>query len=181
VSVYCLRNETMGCDCPSNSGTNWQNNIGSPLAVSTGGEYLMKGQTPRPRLHQRALRSFVLVDATLILAISEVPANSRHSDNASQLSTRPAWSGLQYSMQSMHEALSSLKSTGALSAAQTTYIQALEPQLADQYNRNSTTRPKPPGFFRIVRRVAPTMWHWRTLGRSWGDFRHPDSVCSIKE
>jgi len=43
-------------------------------------------------------------------------------------------------MESMHEALSSLKATGALSTAQTAYIQALEAQLADRYNRNSATR-----------------------------------------
>jgi len=34
----------------------------------------MKGQTPQPRLHERALRSFVLVNATLILAMSGVLA-----------------------------------------------------------------------------------------------------------
>jgi hypothetical protein len=105
----------------------------------------MKGQTPQPRLHQRAHRSFVLVNATLMLAMSGVPENSRHSHNTSQAaSTRPAWCELQHSMGSMHEALSPLRSTGALS--QTAYIQALEAQLADRYNRNSTTRPEPPAF-----------------------------------
>jgi hypothetical protein len=147
LSVYCHRTEAMRCDWPSVSGTNWQNNIGSPLAVPTGGGYRMKGQTPQPRLHQRAHRSCVLVNATWMLAISGVSAYSQHAHNASQAaSARPAWSELQHSMRSMHEALSSLKSTGALSAAQTATIPTLEAQLADRYNRNSTTRPEPPAF-----------------------------------
>jgi hypothetical protein len=133
-----------------------------------GRRYLVKGQTAQPRLHQRAHRSFVPVNATWMLAMSGVPAYSEHSHNASQAaSTRPAWSELQRSMGSMHEALSSLKSTGALSAAQTAYIQALEAQLADR-TTGTLRRGRASCFLWMVRRVARTMWHWRTLGRPCG-------------
>jgi uncharacterized protein (DUF305 family) len=61
----------------------------------------------------RHRRCFVLVNATLILAMIGVPAYPQHSHNASQPAwSSPAWSELQHSMESMHEALSSLKSTG---------------------------------------------------------------------
>jgi len=65
----------------------------------------------QPRLHQRAFVE--LITATLILAMTGVPAYPQHSHNAGQpASGGPAWSELQHSMESMHEALSSLKSTG---------------------------------------------------------------------
>ena len=61
--------------------------------------------------HLRALAE--LITATLILAMTGVPAYPQHSRNAAQpASDDPAWSELQRSMESMHEALSSLKSTG---------------------------------------------------------------------
>ena len=61
----------------------------------------------------RHWRCFVLVNATLILGMTGVPAYPQHLHNASQpASSGPAWSELQHSMKSMHEALSSLKSTG---------------------------------------------------------------------
>ncbi len=61
----------------------------------------------------RHWRCFVLFNATLILPMTEVPAYLQHSHNASQpASGGPAWSELQHSMELMHEALSSLKSTG---------------------------------------------------------------------
>jgi len=61
----------------------------------------------------RHWRCFVLVNATLILTMTGMPAYPQHSHNASQpASGGPAWSELEHSMDSMHEALSSLKSTG---------------------------------------------------------------------
>jgi uncharacterized protein (DUF305 family) len=58
-------------------------------------------------------RSFVLIIATLIVPIMGGPAYSQHSHHASQpVSTDPAWAELQQSMQSMHEAMSSLESAG---------------------------------------------------------------------
>jgi hypothetical protein len=58
-------------------------------------------------------RCFVLVNATLILAMTGVPAYPQHSHDASQPALGGvAWSELQHSMGSMHEAMSSLKSTG---------------------------------------------------------------------
>jgi uncharacterized protein (DUF305 family) len=56
---------------------------------------------------------FVLVNVTLILAMTGVPAHPQQSHNASQpISSGPAWSELQHSMEWMHEAQLSLKSTG---------------------------------------------------------------------
>jgi hypothetical protein len=158
------------------------NNIGSPLAVPTGGGYLVKGQTAQPRLHQRAHRSFVLVNATWMLAMSGVPAYSQHSHNASQAaSTRPAWSELQRSMGSMHEALSSLKSTGALSAAQTAYIQALEAQLADR--TTGTLRRGRSLLLFVDSQTSGSDYVARAHTRApvRRALRHPENVCSIKE
>ena len=147
-----------------------------------GRRYLVKGQTAQPRLHQRAHRSFVLVNATWMLVMSGVPAYSQHSHNASQAaSARPAWSELQHSMGSMHEALSSLKSTGALSAAPTAYIQALEAQLAD---RTTGTLRRGGSLLLFVDSQTSgsdyvALAHTRAPVRR--ALRHPENVCSIKE
>jgi uncharacterized protein (DUF305 family) len=54
-----------------------------------------------------------LITATLIAGMTGMRAYPQHSHNASQpASSGPAWSELQHSMESMHEAMSSLKSTG---------------------------------------------------------------------
>lgn len=54
-----------------------------------------------------------LITATLIAGLAGMRAYPQHSHNASQpASSGPAWSELQHSMESMHEALFSLKSTG---------------------------------------------------------------------
>jgi uncharacterized protein (DUF305 family) len=54
-----------------------------------------------------------LITATLIAGMTGMRAYPQHSHNASQpASSGPAWSELQHSMESMHEALFSLKSTG---------------------------------------------------------------------
>src|SRR5216683_1626551 len=57
--------------------------------------------------------SFVLVNATLILAMTGVPTYPQHSHVASQPSTSPAWSELQQSMQTMQQTMSSIQSTGS--------------------------------------------------------------------
>jgi uncharacterized protein (DUF305 family) len=57
--------------------------------------------------------SFVLVNATLILAMTGVPPYPQHSHIASQPSTSPAWSELQQSMQTMQQTMSSIQSTGS--------------------------------------------------------------------
>jgi uncharacterized protein (DUF305 family) len=57
-------------------------------------------------------RSFVLINLTLILAMTGVPTYQR-TNNASQPSTSPAWPELQQSMQTMHQAMSSIQSTGS--------------------------------------------------------------------
>lgn len=60
--------------------------------------------------HRRALP---LIIATLLGAMNGLRAYPQHSHGGSQpASSGPAWSELQHSMQSMHESLSSLKSTG---------------------------------------------------------------------
>ena len=54
-----------------------------------------------------------LITATLIAGMSAMRAYPQHSHNDSQAASGdPAWSELQHSTQSMHEAMSSLKSTG---------------------------------------------------------------------
>jgi uncharacterized protein (DUF305 family) len=54
-----------------------------------------------------------LITATLIAGMTGMRAYPQHSHNPSQpASSGPAWSELQHSMESMHEAMSSLKSTG---------------------------------------------------------------------
>jgi uncharacterized protein (DUF305 family) len=54
-----------------------------------------------------------VITATLIAGMTGIPAYSQHSHSDSQAASGgPAWSELQQSMESMHEALSSLKSTG---------------------------------------------------------------------
>jgi uncharacterized protein (DUF305 family) len=57
--------------------------------------------------------SFVLVNATLILAMTGVPTCPQHSQIASQPSTSSVWSELQQSMQTMHQTMSSIQSTGS--------------------------------------------------------------------
>jgi uncharacterized protein (DUF305 family) len=54
-----------------------------------------------------------LITATLIAGMAGMRAYPQHSHSDSQAASGdPAWSELQHSMQSMHEALFSLKSTG---------------------------------------------------------------------
>lgn len=63
-----------------------------------------------PLGHPRAL---LLIIAALIAVMTGVPAYPQHSHTGSQPAAGgPAWSELEHSMQAMHEAMSSVKSTG---------------------------------------------------------------------
>jgi uncharacterized protein (DUF305 family) len=61
----------------------------------------------------RPRTSSVLVNATLIFAMTGVHTYPQHSHIGSQQSTSPAWSELQQSMQTMQQMMSSIQSTGS--------------------------------------------------------------------
>jgi uncharacterized protein (DUF305 family) len=61
----------------------------------------------------RHRRAFVLVNATLILAITGGPTYPQRSHNASRPPSGQAWSELQQSMQTMQQTMSSIHSTGS--------------------------------------------------------------------